>query len=64
MQPDKFAQFFYEQGQANAKGDVLRSTKNINMGTRKAPEVSTTGGMKIKAIPTSHGSGLRIKSRN
>jgi len=62
MQPDKFAQFFYEQGQANAKGDVLRSTKNINMGTRTAPEVSTTGGMKVRAVPTTHGNGLKIRS--
>ena len=63
MNPEKFAQFFFEQGQANAKGDVLRTTKNINMSTRTAPEVSTKGGTTIKAVHTSHGKGLKIKSR-
>lgn len=63
MNPEKFAQFFFEQGQANAKGDVLRTTKNINMSTRTSPEVSTKGGTTVKAVHTSHGRGLKIKSR-
>ena len=63
MNPEKFAQFFFEQGQANATDDVLRNTKNINMGTRTAPEVASKGGTTIKSIPTSHGRGLKIKSR-
>ena len=63
MNPEKFAQFFFEQGQAQAKDGVIRSTKNINMSTRTAPEVSTQGGAKVRAVPTTHGSGLKIKSR-
>ena len=63
MNPTKFAQFFYEQGQANAKDTVIRGTKNINMGTRTAPEVTSKGGTTIKALPTSHGRGLKIRSR-
>ena len=63
MNPEKFAQFFFEQGQANATDDVLRNTKNINMGTRTAPEVASKGGTTIKSIPTSHGRGLKIISR-
>ena len=63
MNPEKFAQFFFEQGQASATDNVLRNTKNINMGTRTAPEVATKGGTTIKSIPTSHGRGLKIKSR-
>ena len=63
MNPEKFAQFFFEQGQANATDNVLRNTKNINMGTRTAPEVASKGGTTIKSIPTSHGKGLKIKSR-
>ena len=64
MNPQKFAQFFFEQGQANATGDVLKSTKNINMSSaRTASEVSTKGGTTIKAVPSSHGRGLKIKSR-
>ncbi len=65
MNPEKFAQFFFEQGQANAKGDVLRTTKNINMSTRTAPEVSTTqGGLKVRALPTTHGRGLKVKTKS
>ena len=63
MNPTKFAEFFYEQGQANAKDSVIRGTKNINMGTCTAPEVSSKGGTTIKALHTSHGRGLKIKSR-
>ena len=35
--PEKFAQFFYEQGKASATDDVTRKMKNIDMSTRNAP---------------------------
>jgi len=62
MNPEKFAQFFYEQGKSNATEDVIRKTKNINMSERTAPEVSTKGGMQVKAVSSPSSNGLRIKS--
>ena len=62
MNPDKFAQFFYEQGKASATEDVTRKMKNIDMSTRNAPEVSTKGGMQIRAINPDSGKGLKIRS--
>ena len=63
MNPEKFAKFFYEQGKAEATDDVMRKTKNIDMDVRKAPEVTSTGGMKIRSVNDDSGRGLRIKSR-
>ncbi len=62
MNPDKFAQFFYEQGKAEATEDVMRKTKNIKMETRNTPEVVSKGGMKIKSLNTGSGKGLKIRS--
>lgn len=60
--PEKFAQFFYEQGKASATEDVTRKMKNIDMSIRNAPEVSTKGGMQIRAINPDSGKGLKIRS--
>ena len=60
--PEKFAQFFYEQGKASATEDVTRKMKNINMSERKAPEVSNKGGVQIRAINPDSGKGLKIRS--
>jgi len=62
MNPEKFAKFFYEQGQADATDDVLRKTKNINMSERRAPEVATKGGMQVRAVAPDSGKGLKIRS--
>tara|TARA_R100000935_G_scaffold1523_1_gene4912 strand:+ start:4554 stop:5687 length:1134 start_codon:yes stop_codon:yes gene_type:complete len=62
MNPEKFAQFFYEQGQSNATEDVIRKTKNINMSERSAPEVSTQGGMQVKSVSMPSSNGLKIRS--
>ena len=62
MNPDRFAQFFYEQGKSNATEDVMRKTKNINMSERRMPESTQKGGMKFKALSASSGRGLKIKS--
>ena len=35
MNPEKFAKFFYELGQAEGVEDVVRKTKNVNMDIRK-----------------------------
>ena len=62
MNPQQFAEFFYEQGKSDAAEDVIRKTKNINMSTRNTPEVASKGGMKIKSLSQSSGRGLKIKS--
>lgn len=62
MNPEKFAKFFYEQGQADATDDVLRKTKNINMSERRAPEVVNKGGMQVKAVAPDSGRSLKIRS--
>ena len=63
MNPEKFAKFFYEQGKSVATDDVIRKTKNVNMTTRNAPEVTNRGGTQIRAVNPSEGKGLRIKSK-
>lgn len=63
MNPESFAKYFYEQGKSQAITNSAKESKNIDMGVRSAPETSTKGGVKIKAIQTSHGNGLRIRSK-
>ena len=63
MNPESFANYFYEQGKSHAITTSAKQAKNIDMAIRSAPETSTKGGVKIKAIPTSHGNGLRIRSK-
>jgi hypothetical protein len=62
MNPEKFAKFFYEQGQADATDDVMRKTKNINMSERRAPEATVKGGMQVRQVNPDTGRGLKIKS--
>lgn len=62
MNPDKFAKYFYEQGQADATEDVIRKTKNINMSERRAPEATVKGGMQVKAVAPDSGRSLKIRS--
>ena len=62
MNPDKFAQYFYEQGKSNATEDVMRKTKNINMTTRNTPEVSSKSGTQFKSLGNDSGRGLKIRS--
>ena len=62
MNPEKFAQYFYEQGKANATEDVMRKTKNINMTTRNVPESTTKSGTKFRSLSNNSSSGLKIKS--
>lgn len=62
MNPERFAKFFYEQGLADATDDVMRKTKNINMSERRAPEVTSKGGVKIRAVNPDSGRSLKIRS--
>ena len=63
MNPEKFAKFFYEQGKSDATDDVTRKIKNIQMDERKAPEVTSKGGMQVRSVSPDSGRGLRIKSK-
>ncbi len=60
--PERFAKFFYEQGQADGTTDVTKKMKNVNMSTRDAPQVTKKDGMTIRAINPSDGRGLKIRS--
>ena len=63
LNPDKFAKFFYEQGVAAAVDNVTKKSKNIDMGVRKAPQLSTKNSLKIRAVgDQSSGRGLKIRS--
>ena len=63
MNPEKFAQFFYEQGVSNAVDNVSRKSKNINMDMRQAPQSVSKNGMKIRPVgKVDSGRGLRIRS--
>lgn len=62
MNPEKFAEFFYEQGKAAAVDDVMRKTKNINMSERPVPQAVSKGEFKVRAVAPSSGKGLKIRS--
>ncbi len=63
MNPEKFAQFFYEQGVSNAVDNVSRKSKNINMDMRQAPQAVSKNGMKIRPVgKVDSGRGLKIRS--
>lgn len=64
MNPEAFARFFYEQGQADAIGDVTRESKNVDMPIRKASESVSKGGFKVVSMNEDRGSGrLTIRSK-
>ena len=63
MNPEKFAQFFYEQGVSSAVDNVTRKSKNINMDMRQASQAVSKDGMKIRPVgKVDSGRGLRIRS--
>ena len=62
MNPDKFANFFYEQGKSDATDDVTRKIKNIKMSDRKTPEVTRKDGTQFRAVSSPSSKGLKIRS--
>ena len=62
MNPEKFAQYFYEQGKSDAVGDISKKSKNINMNVRNTPQAIGDTGFKARAINNDNGKGLRIRS--
>lgn len=63
MNPEKFAKFFYEQGQTDAIDGSARQSKNIDMDTRRAPEATKKGGMQVRSLNQDSGRGLKIRSK-
>ena len=63
MHPQRFAEFFYEQGKADATESTVRKMKNVDMTERKAVQVgSRKDGLQIKSISTPSSRGLKIRS--
>ena len=62
MNPDKYAKFFYEQGQADAVDNMSKKTKNINMDVRSTPQVTSKSGFKVRSLNQDSGRGLKIRS--
>jgi hypothetical protein len=63
MNPEKFAKFFYEQGQADAIDGTMKGIKNIQMSANRAPEITkSTEGMQVKAVNPDSGKSLKIRS--
>jgi uncharacterized protein (DUF2164 family) len=50
MNPDKVAQYFYEQGKADAIDNVSKKSKNINMDLRQTPQSKPAEGFKALAL--------------
>lgn len=62
MNPEKFAQFFYEQGKADAVGSLDKKIKNIDMSANNATAISgNSDGPKIRALNPDSGNSLKIK---
>lgn len=65
MNPEKFAQFFYEQGKADAVGSLDKRIKNIDMSANNATAISgNSDGPKIRVLNPDSGRGLKIKVHN
>jgi hypothetical protein len=63
MNPEKFARFFYEQGQADGTDGTMKNIKNIQMSERRVPEVTKSmDGMQVKAVNPDSGKSLKIRS--
>jgi hypothetical protein len=64
INPDKLASYFYEKGRADAVDSSVRSSKNIDMDVRPAPQQNVnSSGIKIRAVESDSGRGLKIKKR-
>lgn len=62
LNPEKFAKFFYEQGQSDGTDDMTRKIKNINMSERQTPVSVNKGDIKVKVVNPDSGKGLKIRS--
>lgn len=62
MNPEKFAKFFYEQGRSSATGDTMKKLKNVDMDTRRTPEVGGKGGFQVRAVGDQSGNRLKVRA--
>lgn len=60
MNPESFANFFYEQGKADAVNEVVAGGKNVDMAVRKGVD-SQKPGSKFRILDDGSSSGLKIK---
>ena len=60
MNPESFANFFYEQGKADAVNEVVAGGKNVDMALRKGVD-SQKPGSKFRILDDGSSSGLKIK---
>ena len=63
MNPEKFAQFFFEQGKAKATDGNMRNLKNTDMSQQRVPETTSKDGIKARSLDDNSGSGLKIRSK-
>ena len=63
MNPERFANYFYEQGKADAIGDVTKKSKNVNMSIRQTPQSIGDTGFKARQVSDTSGKGLKIRSK-
>ena len=63
MDPQRFANYFYEQGKADAIGDVTKKSKNVNMSIRQTPQSIGDTGFKARQVSDASGRGLKIRSK-
>jgi len=63
MNPDAIAKHFYDQGKADATGNIIKETKNIDMGVRENVVTDTTG-TKFRVVESDDQFEFKIRKRN
>ena len=63
MNPDALAKHFYELGKADATGDIVKETKNIDMSVRDNKE-TVVQGTKFKVLDSGDNFEFKIRKRN
>lgn len=63
MNVDSIAKHFYEQGKADATGDIVKETKNIDMNVREN-KVTEVGGTKFRVVDSGDQFEFKIRKRN
>jgi hypothetical protein len=65
MNPEKFAQYFYEQGKAKGVEGIARDSKNIEMKTRtNTQSAPSNNGLQIRAVDDGTNGIYKIKSKS
>ena len=65
MNPEKFAQYFYEQGKAKGVESIARDSKNIDMKTRSNTQVApNNNGFQVRSVDDGTNGIYKIKSKS